>query len=185
MSESVFLVEDGLFIPTEHARGPWDPRALHGGAPAALITSVFEQMQPGAELRIGRLSFEFLRPIPMAPLKLTTRVIRAGRRVQELSAELYSEDQLICKAGALRVQQVLSDLPSSPASEVELRAMSRARPPTSRSMDRPRRASPRARWRCAGSTIRGRWARSRLDAPDNADPPRRATISTHAAGGRR
>ena len=55
-------------MPTEHARGPWDPRALHGGAPAALITAAFERMEPGAELPIARLGFEFLRPIPLAPL---------------------------------------------------------------------------------------------------------------------
>ena len=34
VSDSVFVPsEDGRFEPTEHARGPWDPRALHGGAP--------------------------------------------------------------------------------------------------------------------------------------------------------
>ena len=38
MSESIFIADGDRFVPTEHARGPWDPRALHGGAPAALIT---------------------------------------------------------------------------------------------------------------------------------------------------
>ena len=36
------------YEPTEHARGPWDPRALHGGAPAALIARAFERLEPGA-----------------------------------------------------------------------------------------------------------------------------------------
>ena len=35
MDESIFIAEGERFTPTEHARGPWDPRALHGGAPAA------------------------------------------------------------------------------------------------------------------------------------------------------
>jgi hypothetical protein len=86
MSESIFLVEGRSatarsrrpgresFVPTEQARGPWDPNALHGGAPAALMTAAFERMQPGAELRIARLGFELLRPIPFAPLSLSTRV---------------------------------------------------------------------------------------------------------------
>jgi acyl-coenzyme A thioesterase PaaI-like protein len=121
MSESIFLIdgerpqgshlpaEDGapamVVQPTEQARGPWDPRALHGGAPAALITVAFERMQPGAELRIARLGFEFLRPIPLAPLTLTTRIVRPGRRVQELAAELSTVDsgdgaggELVCRA---------------------------------------------------------------------------------------
>ncbi len=106
MSESIFAAEGERFVPTEQARGPWDPRALHGGAPAALITSAFERLQPGAELRIGRLGFEFLRPIPMAPLTLSTSIARPGRRVQELSAELRAGDELVVRASALRVQAV-------------------------------------------------------------------------------
>jgi Thioesterase-like superfamily len=106
MSESIFIAEGESYRPTEHARGPWDPRALHGGAPAALITAAFERAQPGAELRIGRLGFEFLRPIPLAPLRVATRIIRPGRRVQELAAELHAGDELIARASALRVQEV-------------------------------------------------------------------------------
>lgn len=106
MSESIFLAQGEHFVPTEQARGPWDPSALHGGAPAALITAAFERFEPGAELRIGRLGFEFLRPIPMAPLTLSTRIARPGRRVQELAAELHAGDQLVARASALRVQAV-------------------------------------------------------------------------------
>jgi len=109
MGESVFTADGELLLPSVHARGPWDPQALHGGAPAALITAAFERMQPGAELRIARLGFEFLRPIPLAPLTLTTQLIRPGRRVQELSAELRADDQLICRASALRVQAIAAD----------------------------------------------------------------------------
>jgi acyl-coenzyme A thioesterase PaaI-like protein len=134
MSESIFLLDgeqpqashlsagDGpraTFVrPTEQARGPWDPGALHGGAPAALITAAFERMQPGAELRIARLGFEFLRPIPLAPLKLSTRIVRPGRRVQELAAELITADndagtggELVCRASALRVQAIPDEVP--------------------------------------------------------------------------
>jgi hypothetical protein len=97
------------YVPTELARGPWDPRALHGGAPAALIAAAFERVEPGRELAIGRLSFELLRPIPMAPLTLATSIVRPGRRVQELAAELRAGDELIARAGALRVQPVPAD----------------------------------------------------------------------------
>ncbi len=103
MSESIFIAEGERFVPTEQARGPWDPRALHGGAPAALIAAAFERIEPGAELRIARLGFELLRPIPFAPLTLVTRIVRPGRRVQELAAELHAGEQLICRASALRV----------------------------------------------------------------------------------
>ncbi|MGO8904097.1 MAG: thioesterase family protein [Solirubrobacteraceae bacterium] len=117
MSESIFAERDGWFTPTEHASGPWDPRALHGGAPAALMTRAFERMEPGSDLRIARLGFEFLRPIPFAPLLLSTRIVRPGRRVQELAGELStasddgSPGEVVCRASALRVREVPPDLP--------------------------------------------------------------------------
>jgi hypothetical protein len=98
------------FIPTEHARGPWDPQALHGGAPAALIANAFERLEPGSHLRIARLGFELLRPIPFAPLTLSTRIVRPGRRVQELAAELSAGEQVVCRASALRVQEVSAEV---------------------------------------------------------------------------
>jgi hypothetical protein len=113
MSDSVFIADGERFTPTEQARGPWDPGALHGGAPAALLTSAFERMEPGSELRIARLGFEFLRPIPMAPLTMSTRIARSGRRVQELAGELWAGEDLVCRASALRVQAVPADLPAS------------------------------------------------------------------------
>jgi hypothetical protein len=113
MSESIFVADGERFVPTEQARGPWDPRALHGGAPAALITSAFERMEPGSGLRVGRLAFEFLRPIPMAELTLSTSIARPGRRVQELSAELRAGDELVVRASALRVQAVPGEAESA------------------------------------------------------------------------
>ena len=113
-TESIFIDEgEGRFTPTEHARGPWDPRALHGGAPAALIAAAFERIEPGAELPMARLSFSFLRPIPMAPLQLTTRVTRPGRRVQELEADLHADGVLVCQARALRLSPRPRSCPSS------------------------------------------------------------------------
>jgi hypothetical protein len=113
--------------PTEHASGPWDPRALHGGAPAALITAAFERVEPGSQLRIARLGFELLRPIPLAPLTLTIRIVRPGRRVQELAAELSADvggsPQVVCRASALRVQEVSAEIAeqaATPQSEDEL-----------------------------------------------------------------
>jgi acyl-coenzyme A thioesterase PaaI-like protein len=124
MADSIFIpVEGGRYEPTEHARGPWDPRALHGGAPAALIARAFELVplagtgEPGSELVLARLAFEFLRPVPLAPLSLTTRIVRKGRRVQELAAELSADlgtgEELVCRASALRIQPVPGELPSS------------------------------------------------------------------------
>jgi hypothetical protein len=122
MADSIFIAAsspegegDGQrLIPTEHASGPWDRRALHGGAPAALMAAAFERVEPGSQLRIARLGFELLRPIPLAPLTLSTRIVRPGRRVQELVAELSADlgdgEQVVCRASALRVQEIAADV---------------------------------------------------------------------------
>jgi hypothetical protein len=140
MADSIFLVHDEHHVeparsaehvpsggdgmamvvqPTEHARGPWDPRALHGGAPAALIAAAFERVEPGSHLRIARLGFELLRPIPFAPLTLSTRIVRPGRRVQELACELSADlgdgEQVVCRASALRVQEVAAEVADAAA----------------------------------------------------------------------
>ena len=163
VSESIFLADGGLFVPTEHARGPWDPQALHGGAPAALLTAAFERVEPGSELRVARLGFELLRPVPLAPLSLSTQIVRAGRRVQELAGELRSGEQLICRAGALRVQEVPPGLPGVPAAPQDAAAPGPEAMPgphagarcASRSRTAAPPASAGARWRCAGWTSRG------------------------------
>ncbi len=131
--ESIFVPEgEGRYTPTEYARGPWDPGAQHGGAPATLIAGAFERMQPGGELPFARLSFSFLRPVPLAPLTLTTRIVRPGRRVQELEAELRAvgpedgkkgkEEEggvLVCRAHALRLVPAPEELPELALQVVE------------------------------------------------------------------
>jgi hypothetical protein len=112
MSDSLFIPSaNGHVEPTEHARGPWDPQALHGGAPAALIAREFERVEPGAELPFARLGFEFLKPIPFAELQVATEIVRNGRRVQELAAELRAGGETIGRASALRIQAVPEGLP--------------------------------------------------------------------------
>jgi hypothetical protein len=119
MTDSIFLADGELYVPTEHARGPWDPRALHGGAPAALIAAAFERMEPGADLPFARLAFEFLRPAPMAPLKLTTHISRPGRRVQALEAELSADGVTVCRASALRMVTTPDELPELALAQVQ------------------------------------------------------------------
>jgi len=118
VDDTLFTTDASSFVPTAHARGPWDPQALHGGAPAALITDAFEAHDPDPGMGIARLTFELLRPVPMSPLDISIEVVRAGRRVQELGAEMRSEGRLICRAGALRVASVPGDLPAGAAAEI-------------------------------------------------------------------
>jgi hypothetical protein len=129
VGDSIFLATGQSFMPTEHARGPWDPNALHGGAPAALIASAFERLKPGSELPFARLHFEFLRPVPMGPMELQYGISRPGRRVQALQATLSAQGTPVCRASALRIAPAPLDLPKPALEALNGRYGPRLAPP--------------------------------------------------------
>jgi hypothetical protein len=86
-------------------RGPWDPGAEHGGAPAALLGRAIERTDPGAEMRVARVTMELLRPVPIGDLRVETELVRPGRRVQLVAARLYAGDTLAVQALALRIRR--------------------------------------------------------------------------------
>ncbi len=113
----MFVSENGRFLPTEIARGPWDPGALHGGAPAALLMRAFEQLPTLDGLELARVTYELLRPVPLEGLLLEAEVVRPGKRVQLLEGSLRSADGTeIVRARALRVRR--ADLDGSAGTEV-------------------------------------------------------------------
>jgi hypothetical protein len=104
--EAVFLARDGRFVATQLARGPWDPNAQHGGAPAALLMRAFEQLPAAAGLSISRVTYEFLRPVPIGELEVNAEVVRPGRRVQLLEASVSVPGGLeVVRARALQVHR--------------------------------------------------------------------------------
>jgi acyl-coenzyme A thioesterase PaaI-like protein len=102
--ESVYVPSNGRFVATELSRGPWDPDAQHGGAPAALLMRAFERCEDAGGLVIARVTYEFLRPVPLGELEVKASVTRPGRRVQLLDGSILDADGVeIVRARALRV----------------------------------------------------------------------------------
>jgi Thioesterase-like superfamily len=101
----VFEGSDGRFVATEYARGPWDPRALHGGAPAALLMRAFEQLPSAEGLALARVTYELLRPAPVGPVEIRAEVVRPGGRVQLLEASMFADGIEVVRARALRVRR--------------------------------------------------------------------------------
>jgi hypothetical protein len=107
LTEPIFRREGDAFVPTGHARGPWDPGQLHGGAPAALVG---EALQEDGYL-VARLTFDFLAPVPLAPLTVTATTTKPGRNVQLAEAELAADGTTVLRARAMRVRRGDVDLP--------------------------------------------------------------------------
>ncbi len=110
MAEAFYLPNADGFEPTELTRGPWDPAAQHAGPPAALIGRAVELAgQEG--MRTTRITFDILRPVPIAPLQLATRVVRGGRRVELVEASLRAGGNEVVRAVALRLRRAELTLP--------------------------------------------------------------------------
>ena len=101
---AVFATLDGRFVASELARGPWDPAAQHGGAPAALLMRAFERLEASPALTLARVTYEFLRPVPLGELAVNVSVARPGRRVQLLEGSIATPGgEAVVRARALRV----------------------------------------------------------------------------------
>lgn len=103
------------WIPTELARGPWDPGACHGGPVAALLARSVERDADtaGVAWQLARLTIELTRPVPVGrPLTLQTDVERPGRRVSLVAVRLSDGDTEVARARALRIR--LADVPLPP-----------------------------------------------------------------------
>jgi Acyl-CoA thioesterase C-terminal domain/Acyl-CoA thioesterase N-terminal domain len=101
---ALFVRESNVWIPTEFARGPWTPEALHGGPVAALVARAAEECEPDPDLRLTRLTVELLRPVPVAPLEVTATLSRPGRKVQLIDVRVSSAGVDLAWGRALRIR---------------------------------------------------------------------------------
>ncbi|MBT2364913.1 thioesterase family protein [Streptomyces sp. ISL-10] len=108
-------LSENRYAPTEHTRGPWDAASQHAGPPAALLGRAIEE-RPDArtDMRLARVTYEILRPVPIAPLEVSISVVRAGRSVEVVEATLTPEgsDRPAMLARALRVRTTHEPGPS-------------------------------------------------------------------------
>ena len=104
MTDAIFERRGDAFFATDLARGPWDPNAQHGGAPAALLGGELERLDPRPDMRIVRITYELLRPVPLGELRVETQIVRPGKRVQLLEATLRDpKGTELVRARAVRV----------------------------------------------------------------------------------
>jgi hypothetical protein len=94
---------DGRFRATAATQSPWDPRMQHGGPPSALAATSIERLHPRPEMRIARISLDFLGPIPRGEIAVRAHVIRPGRRVELIEAVLDCEGREVVLARAWRI----------------------------------------------------------------------------------
>jgi hypothetical protein len=108
---SFFVAEGDTFRATLATRGPWSQDHQHAGPPSALLAHALEAaLPPGSSL--ARVTVEILKPIPIATFRVATQALRAGKKVQWLSADLLGADgALLARANAVAMRTTELALP--------------------------------------------------------------------------
>lgn len=120
MSDWIFERHGTAYVPSGHARGPWDDTAQHGGAPAALLAREIERVEAGEDMVVARITFEFLGPVPLAPLEADAWVQRPGRRFQLVEGELREGGRSVVRARAVRLRRGAVALPDAALAAAQL-----------------------------------------------------------------
>jgi Thioesterase-like superfamily len=94
MSDAFYVrVDENIYDSTAYTRGPWNANSQHAGPPAALLGYAIEHRKSARDdMRLARVSFDILTPVPIAKLHVTTHIERAGRSTEFVWASLAIDD---------------------------------------------------------------------------------------------
>ena len=105
VTDSFYVVEGERATPSELTRGPWDPGSQHAGPPSALLARAIELCDPREGMRVGRVTVEILKPLPIEPFTLTAQVVRPGRSVELIEASLEGGHGELARARGWRLAE--------------------------------------------------------------------------------
>lgn len=116
--------KDGVVIAhyssTINAQGAWNPHEQHMAPASGIMAAELESFSPRSDVRIGRISFDIFGLIAAGDFSITTRVIRPGKTIELLEAEMQSNGVtcIVARAWRMRVQDstVIAGLEDSPVS---------------------------------------------------------------------
>lgn len=98
-------LDEDWYQSTEHTAGPWSSESQHLGPPSALLVRELEKCAPRANMALSRVTFEVLGPVPVDELTISADVVRAGRSVELLAAELRHDGRPVLRAQAWRISR--------------------------------------------------------------------------------
>ena len=114
MSSTALFIREGenVWRPTDAARGPWTPDALHGGPVAALLAHAALPLTD--TLLPARLTVEILRPVPVAPVTVRAEVTRPGRRVRAVAVSMIAGETEVATASLVAIRTAPVPAPEQP-----------------------------------------------------------------------
>jgi hypothetical protein len=102
----------------------------HAGPPSALLARAIEHQAAPWPATITRVAVDLLGPVPVAELDLSVEVLRSGRSVELVQAELANDGRVAARATAWRVRRAELGLPPVPAEDDQVPSMPDSVTPT-------------------------------------------------------
>ncbi|MDB5072065.1 MAG: hypothetical protein JWM87_3176 [Candidatus Eremiobacteraeota bacterium] len=96
-------VDADTYAATRATMSPWDERLQHGSPSTALLAHVMCSAHPRDDMRLARITSEFLGPIPIGAMRVRTRVVRPGKRIELLEGALEVGGREVVTARAWRI----------------------------------------------------------------------------------
>lgn len=94
---------DGRYLPSEHTIGPWSDKAQHFGPPSALLGRALQRVEQRQDTALAKLTVDILGPLPPVELQVTASVLRPGRTVELVGAELAVDGRVLARASGWRL----------------------------------------------------------------------------------
>lgn len=96
-------LDDRRFRSTEHTVGPWSAQMQHMGPPSALLTRQLERCAPRDDVALSRITVEVLGPVPPVDVEVSAEVVRPGRTIELLGAEMVAGGRPVARARGWRL----------------------------------------------------------------------------------
>lgn len=114
---------DGRYLPTIHTEGAWNSAEQHMAPASGLLTDAIENCSGRTDLVTSRISFDILGMIHRREVEISAEVIRPGRTIELVQAEMSCEGRTLVRATAWRLAAAdtgdlaASELPEMPGPE--------------------------------------------------------------------
>ncbi len=88
---------------TLHAQGAWNTHEQHMAPATGIVCAELEQFMPRSDMRIGRISLDIFGLIAFGDFSIQTRIIRPGKTIELIEAEMQAKGKTCIIARAWRM----------------------------------------------------------------------------------
>ena len=82
----------------------WGPELQHGAPPAALLTRALERCGEPGSGRLARIAVDLFGAVPLGEVATRARIVRPGRRIALVEAELEAGGRVVARASGWRLR---------------------------------------------------------------------------------